>query len=100
MFGSVALTRIVPVVWSIWLSISATVPVSSSALPSRDSAVAVTGPRASAALSCANCSSGRLKMTEMGSSCVTTTMPAVSTRVDVVARVDLADAGAPVDRRA
>ena len=99
--GKVALTRIVPVVWSIWLSISATVPLIELARwPSRDSATAGTGPRCSAALSRREGLLGQGEDHRDRLDLGDDDDPGRIGRVHVVARIDLADAGAPVDRRA
>src|SRR5580700_6958034 len=54
------------------------VPSSSTAPPPRDSVVTFTAPAASAAATEPSSSSGRVKITEIGCTWVTTTMPVVS----------------------
>ena len=79
LLGSVALTRIVPVVWSIWLSMSATVPWSSSfAFVARQGDHAHRSALQRLGQLRRNALPGAMKITEIGSICVTTTMPVVS----------------------
>ena len=64
--GERGLERIVPVVWSIWLSRTASVPSPSGREPSRPAASTSTVPAASADWTAARSCSGRVKTTEIG----------------------------------
>ena len=77
LLSNVAFNWIVPVVWSIWLLISSSVPWLSFLLSARLVAATVSVPCAICLLILLKSSSGRVNSTEIGSSCVTTTRPVV-----------------------
>jgi hypothetical protein len=69
----------VPVVVSIWLSTVASVPVASWVVLLRSNATTGSfAPAASRFITCGTSSSGSVKITEIGCSCVSTTSPLVS----------------------
>ena len=99
LLSNTAFRRMVPLVVSTWLLISASVPVGQPFLPSVDSAITFGGEAASAALMSGSCSSGAVKITAIGSIWAMVTMPVWVDGVDDVADIDLAQAGDARDRR-
>ena len=97
LLGKSALRRMVPVVWSTWLSITSSWPVSSTFLLSVSSASTFRARLATARLMSGRSCCGRVKSTEIGCTSVMTTMPRVGGAHEI-ADVDHAHAGAPGDR--
>ena len=88
-----AFSLTVPVVGSIWLSTVISAPVASWILPARSKAVTGSfSPACSFFITAGRLSSGMLKITVIGCSCVITTSPFGVARAHDVAEVHLAQA--------